>query len=88
MTDPLARPHSSLSEREAAILEFEKLLWSFSGTKEAEIRERFELSAPRYYQLLNDLIDTPEALAHDPLLVRRLRRLRATRQRQRSVQVL
>ena len=88
MTDPLARPQRTLGERDAAILEFEKQWWSFSGTKEAEIRERFELSAPRYYQLLNDLIDTPEALAHDPLLVKRLRRQRAARQRERSAKRL
>lgn len=71
-----------------AILEFEKQWWSFAGTKEFEIRERFNLSAPRYYQLLNDLIDTEEALAHDPLLVKRLRRQRSARQRERSAKRL
>ncbi len=90
MSDPavVARSVPPLGERAAAILEFEKRWWSFSGTKEAEIRERFDLSAPRYYQLLNDLIDTEEALAHDPLLVKRLRRQRATRQRERSAKRL
>ena len=71
-----------------AILEFEKQWWSFAGTKESEIRERFNLSAPRYYQLLNDLIETEEALAHDPLLVKRLRRQRSARQRERSAKRL
>ena len=42
----------------------------------------------RYYQVLNALIDRPEALAFDPLLVRRLRRLRAARQRARSARRL
>ncbi|MFT3970903.1 MAG: DUF3263 domain-containing protein [Micropruina sp.] len=88
MSDPVARPAAPLSERSAAILDFEKQWWSFPGTKEAEIRERFGLSAPRYYQLLNDLIDTEEALAHDPLLVKRLRRQRAARQRERSAKRL
>lgn len=88
MSDPSARPEPALDERAAAILEFEKQWWSLAGTKEAEIRERFALSAPRYYQLLNDLIDTPEALAHDPLLVKRLRRQRETRQRERSAKRL
>lgn len=88
MTDPMARRPGVLSERDAAVLEFEKQWWAFPGTKEAEIRERFDLSAPRYYQLLNDLIDTAEALAFDPLLVKRLRRQRATRQRERSAKRL
>ena len=88
MSDPVVRPAAPLSERSAAILDFEKQWWSFAGTKEAEIRQRFDLSAPRYYQLLNDLIDTEEALAHDPLLVKRLRRQRATRQRERSAKRL
>ena len=88
MSDPVSRPEAALDERSAAILEFEKHWWSFAGTKEAEIRERFDLSAPRYYQLLNDLIDTPAALAHDPLLVKRLRHQRATRQKERSAKRL
>jgi len=88
MSDPVARPVAELSERGAAILEFEKQWWAFPGTKEAEIRGRFDLSAPRYYQLLNDLIDTPEALARDPLLVKRLRRQRAARQKERSAKRL
>lgn len=88
MSEPVVRPVATLRERDAGILEFEKQWWAFSGTKETEIRERFGLSAPRYYQLLNDLIDTPEALAHDPLLVKRLRRQRATRQRERSAKRL
>lgn len=74
----------TLSEREAAILDFEKSWWQARASKEVEIRERFDMSASRYYQLLNSLIDRPEALAHDPLLVKRLRRLREQRQRNRS----
>jgi hypothetical protein len=81
-------PAAPLSEREAAILDFEKQWWSLPGTKETEIRERFDLSAPRYYQLLNQLIDTPQALIHDPLLVKRLRRQRAMRQKERSARRL
>lgn len=88
MSDALALPVAALSERDAAILDFEKQWWALAGTKEAEIRERFELSAPRYYQVLNALIDTAEALAYDPLLVKRLRRQRATRQRERSARRL
>jgi hypothetical protein len=70
------------------MLAFERQWWRYAGAKEAAIRERFGLSATRYYQVLNALVDRPEALAADPLLVRRLRRMRATRQQRRSGQVL
>ena len=79
-----AQSSSDLSERDAALLDFEAAWWQASGAKEAEIRERFDMSASRYYQILNSLIDRPEALAHDPLLVKRLRRMREQRQRNRS----
>lgn len=77
-----------VSERDQAILEFERHWWKYAGAKETAIRDRFDMSSTRYYQVLNALIDRPEALAADPLLVRRLRRLRATRQRQRSARRL
>lgn len=72
-----------LGDRSRAILEFERAWWQQSGSKELAIRERFGLSAARYYQLLNQLIDSPEALRYDPMLVRRLRRVRTDRRRQR-----
>jgi hypothetical protein len=74
----------SLSERDRAILDFERSWWAEGGVKETAIQERFELSASRYYELLGQLMDDPDAMAHDPLLVRRLRRLRDARQRARS----
>lgn len=77
-----------LSDRDAEILTFERQWWKFAGAKEQAIRDKFEMSATRYYQLLNALIDRPDAMAHDPLLVKRLRRLRATRQRNRSARRL
>jgi hypothetical protein len=77
-----------LSARDAAMLDFERQWWKYAGAKEQAVREKFDMSATRYYQVLNALIDRPESLAHDPLLVRRLRRLRATRQRQRSARRL
>ena len=88
MSDALALPSAPLSALEMAILDFEKQWWSLPGTKESEIRERFDLSAPRYYQLLNSLIDGEAALRHDPLLVKRLRRQRELRQRERSARRL
>ena len=79
---------AALSERDRAILEFERQWWKFAGAKEQAIRDLFEMSATRYYQILNILIDTPEALAFDPMLVKRLRRMRASRQRARSARRL
>ena len=73
-----------LSARELEILAFERQWWKFAGAKEQAVRELFDMSTTRYYQLLNALIDRPEALAHDPMLVKRLRRMRQTRQRART----
>ena len=78
----------SLSDREREILAFERQWWKYAGAKETAIRDLFDLSATRYYQTLNALIDRPEALVHDPMLVKRLRRLRTTRQRTRSARRL
>jgi hypothetical protein len=71
---------SELSARDQAILGFERQWWKYSGAKEAAIRELFDMSSTRYYQLINTLIDTPEALEFDPMLVKRLRRMRSSRQ--------
>ena len=76
------------SERMWAVLAFERQWWKYAGAKEQAVRDLFDMSATRYYQVLNALIDRPEALEADPLLVRRLRRLRAARQRQRSARRL
>ena len=72
---------SSLSDRDQRILEFERQWWKYAGAKEQAIRDLFDMSGTRYYQLLNGLIDDPQALAFDPMLVKRLRRMRASRQR-------
>ncbi len=72
-----------LSTREREMLAFERQWWRVAGAKETAIRDRFELSPTRYYQVLNALVDRPAALVADPLLVRRLRRVRAARQRTR-----
>jgi hypothetical protein len=73
-----------LSRREHEMLTFERQWWRRAGAKETAIRDQFGVSPTRYYQVLNALVDRSEALAADPLLVRRLRRLRTARQRQRS----
>jgi hypothetical protein len=79
---------AGLSRREAEILAFERQWWRRPGAKETAIRERFALSPTRYYQMLNGLVDRADALAADPVLVRRLRRLRAARRRNRSPEIL
>lgn len=71
-----------LSERDRAMLAFEREWWKLPGAKESAIKERFGLSATQYYQQLNKLADTQEALAADPLLVKRIQRRRASRRRQ------
>ena len=73
-----------LTERERQILAFERQWWRRAGAKEQAIRDLFGLSSTRYYQLLNGLLDSAPALAYDPVLVKRLRRLRATRTRTRT----
>src|SRR3954465_13617159 len=77
-----------LSERDRSILDFERQWWKYAGAKESAVRDKFDMGSTRYSQSLNALIDRPEAPGSDPLLVRRLRRLRATRQRQRSARRL
>ena len=79
---------AQLSERDRLLLEFERQWWKYAGAKENAIRELFDMSATRYYQVLNALIDTEEALNFDPMLVKRLRRMRAERQKQRSARRL
>ncbi|GGP16744.1 DUF3263 domain-containing protein [Nonomuraea glycinis] len=73
-----------LTDRELELLAFERHWWRYAGAKEQAIKETFGFSTTRYYQLLGELIDRPEALEQDPMLVKRLRRLRAGRQRERA----
>jgi len=72
-----------LTDRDKAILDFERSWWSEPGVKETTIAERFELSGSRYYQLLGELVEGDEAMQYDPLLIRRLRRMRDLRRRAR-----
>ncbi|GLW97443.1 DUF3263 domain-containing protein [Microtetraspora sp. NBRC 16547] len=77
------RPQA-LSDRDRQVLAFERQWWRYAGAKEQAIRETFDISATRYYQILGELIDRVEAMEHDPMLVKRLRRMRATRRRDRA----
>ena len=81
-------PFGQLDRRDGEILAFERQWWKYAGAKEQAIRELFDMSATRYYQVLNALLDKPEAMAADPLLIKRLRRLRTSRQRTRAARRL
>ena len=86
-SDPESTDHpreSSLSERDERILEFERQWWSHAGAKEEAIRAEFALSAARYYQLLNAVIDLPGAVRADPMLIKRLQRARDERSQMRA----
>jgi hypothetical protein len=85
LSDEQALPSigDQLTDRDLQILDFEREWWKHVGAKERQIRERFGVSATRYYQILNELIAAPAAMREDPMLVRRLQRMRAARQKQR-----
>jgi len=73
----------ALTQRDRDILDFERSWWTATSPKDVQIRERFELSTTRYHQILNEMLDTEEAMAYDPLVVRRLQRQRDRRRRAR-----
>jgi hypothetical protein len=77
-----------LDAQEKLILDFERSWWKHAGVKEQAIKERFQMSATRYYQILNEVLEKPAALGYDPILVKRLKRLRVYRQRQRVARLL
>jgi hypothetical protein len=79
-----ARRAPTLDDRSRHVLDFEREAWKLTTTKERAIREHFGFSPARYHQVLHRIIDRPEALLYDPMLVRRLRRLRELRRRART----
>ena len=81
-------PASGLSRREHEMLAFERHWWRHAGAKEEAIRREFGVGPTAYYQLLSRVIDDPAALAHDPMLVKRLQRQRASRRRRRAERTL
>ena len=85
---PTPGSHDGLSVRDEQMLDLERQWWKYAGAKEQAIRDMFDLSGTHYYQVLNALIDTEAALSYDPMLVKRLRRLRTSRQQARSARRL
>lgn len=81
-------PSEPLAERARDLLDFERDWAAHQGDKEGAVRQRFGISAARYYQLLTRLIDDEAALAYDPFTVRRLRRRRDARRSQRTARSL
>lgn len=75
---------TELDETELRLLAFERAWADRVGNREAAIRAEFGVPSARYYQMLYTLIDSPIAVRHDPLLVRRLQRLRDSRRRARA----
>jgi hypothetical protein len=80
--------HGGLSKREIEVLAFERQWFKYAGAKEKAIRQQFAMSSTRYYQILNQLIDKQEAMQADPMLVKRLRKMRTVRQRTRAARRL
>lgn len=86
--DPAEPAGGGLTRREHEMLAFERQWWKYAGAKERAIHELFDMSATRYYQLLNGLLDKQEAMRVDPMLIKRLRRQRSTRARARTARRL
>ncbi|GDY30239.1 DUF3263 domain-containing protein [Gandjariella thermophila] len=86
--EPAEPPAVGLTSRELEVLAFERKWWKYQGAKEQAIRESFAMSPTRYYQVLNALLEKPAALQSDPMLVKRLRRLRTGRQKARAARRL
>ncbi len=70
---------TALTDTDLAMLAMERRYYARLGGKEQAIADELGLTATRYYQLLSQLINRPDALAADPVTVNRLRRLRACR---------
>ena len=65
-----------LTERQKSIIEFERTAWQTGISKEKAIRQIFTISPSRYYQIRDELIDLPEAMKFDPMVIRRLQKQR------------
>ena len=75
-------PHQELSQRDRAILDFEQSWWESATPRDQAVREQFQLTESEYAEVLNQLVASEAALLAEPLLIRRLRRLRDRRRQQ------
>lgn len=81
---PPAPTVTTMTPLTAAVIAFERLRWNHAGAKEQAVHDLFGLSATRYYQARNALLDDPQALVLDAPTVNRLRRLRDSGRRRRT----
>ncbi|MFT4864715.1 MAG: hypothetical protein ACI9CV_001293 [Ilumatobacter sp.] len=65
-----------LSERHAAMLDFERSWWTNDDPRDQVVRARFQCSPEEYDAEIAVVLENPDAAEHDPLVVRRLKRLR------------
>jgi hypothetical protein len=63
-----------MTETEMAILDFEREWWRHAGARDQEVARRWGMSASKYDRRLIAIAVRPEAMAYDPLTVRRIRR--------------
>ena len=75
-------PQPKLSQRDRAILDFEQSWWESAIPRDQAVREQFQLTEAEYAEVLNHLIASEAAILAEPLLVRRLRRLRDRRRQE------
>ena len=68
-----------LTDQQRAMLDFERQWWSTAGGKDTAIVERFGMSSVRYYQLLNRVLRSEDAMRYDPVTVNRLLRISTSR---------
>lgn len=71
----------ALSERDVAILDFERTCFQHDGPKEERIRRDLAISPTRYYEILGALVESTAAYEYDPLTVVRVRKARGERRR-------
>jgi len=72
----------TMSQRDEAILAFERSWWTEPGPKEVAVAQRFQLTMSEYQEALSGFIDDPDAMELDPMVVRRLRRARDKRRQE------
>lgn len=64
----------TLTDEQRAMLDLEAKWWATAAGKDEAIRA-LGMRHVRYYQQLNQLLDSKAALAHSPVVVNRLRRI-------------
>ncbi len=80
----LHRGAVDLTDLERALLALERDWWRDGASRAEAARRRLGLAAADHARLIGALIDRSDAEAHDPVLVRRLRRMRDARRSERA----